>query len=322
MNSIQSEADLDRMRLATQAHMMISAWASAGLFEVLGDGEMHPLSSLPGDLRALRVGATILGHLGLLFTDGTLWGLSPVGLELLDVGALSMTPHREFCREMEGLTEVLKSGTAIEETDIGLIDDDVERARAFMTHLHRRSETPASQSAKWMARWLEPGQRVLDLGGGHGRYASAFSRAGLDATLFDKAVCIDIAKELCGQQLRTLKGDFRLDDLGGPYDAVFLSNIVHGLGPVAIRELLCRVVDVLEPDGRVVVKDYFSQGSGLHPEGAVMFGLVMLMFTKEGRTYTVGEMRDMLAQAGLVPEEVVESVGLGYELIVGRRLAR
>ena len=70
-----------------------------------------------------------------------------------------------------------------------------------------------------------------------------------------------------------------------------------------------------------MVKDFFAQGNGLQPEGAVMFGLVMLMYTSEGRTYTVAEMQDMLALAGMAPEEVVEASELGYELVVGRKLA-
>ena len=321
MNPIKSEADLDRMRRTTQAHMMISAWSSAGLFEALSDGEMRPLSSLPGNSRALHIGATILGHVGLLQTDGVLWGLSPIGVELFAEGALSMSPHEPFCQDLGVLPEVLKSGGTIQDTDIGVVEDEPERVRGFMKYLYRRSEIPAAHAAQWMAQWLAPGQRVLDLGGGHGRYAAAFSKVGLEATLFDKKVCVEIAADLCDAPIQVRSGDFHADDLGGPYDAVFLSNIVHGLGADEIADLLNRIGDVLAPGGRVVVKDFFAQGNGLQPEGAVMFGMVMLMFTKSGRTYTVAEMQDMLALAGLAPDGVVESPELGYELIVGRRLA-
>ena len=320
MHPIQSEADLDRLRRSMQAYMTISAWASAGLFEALGDGEMRPLSALPGDSRAISIGATILGHLGLVQTDGQLWGMSPVGLELYRSGVLDYIPHEDTCRYLGGLPEVLRSGTAIQDTDIGVVESDPERVRRFMLSLYRRSEVPSAHVASWVARWLPEGGRVLDLGGGHGRYAAEMAKQGMEATLFDKPVCTEIARELCGDGIAVLNGDFHTDDLGGPYDAILVSNIVHGLGEGATLALLKRLVAALAPNGRIVVKDFFAQGSGFQPEGAVLFGLVMLMYTKEGRTYTIAEMQDLLARSGLAPEQVVEASELGYELVVGRKL--
>ena len=81
-----------------------------------------------------------------------------------------------------------------------------------------------------------------------------------------------------------------------------------------------RLVEVLAPDGRVVVKDFFAQGSGIRPESRD-FGLVMLMYTTEGRTYTVAEMQDMFTLSGLIPETIVEAPQLGYELVVAWKLA-
>ncbi|MEC7240959.1 MAG: class I SAM-dependent methyltransferase [Myxococcota bacterium] len=321
MHPIQSEADLDRMRRTMMAYMTISAWSSAGFFEPFKDGRMRPLDVLEGDPRALHVGATILGHVGLLQTDGRRWGMSPRGLELLHEGIFDHISHNDTCSYLLGLPDVFRNGTAIQDTDIGVVESDPERVRRFMHALYRRSEKPAAHAAAWMAEWLPKGSRVLDLGGGHGRYAAAMAEHGLEATLFDKAICTAIAREICGDAIQTLDGDFHSDNLGGPYDAVFVSNIVHGLGEEANRALLDRLVEVLAPNGRVVVKDFFAQGGGMHPEGAVMFGLVMLMYTTQGRTYTIGEMQDMLTVSGLIPEEVVEAPQLGYELVVGRKPA-
>jgi SAM-dependent methyltransferase len=214
----------------------------------------------------------------------------------------------------------LKDGTAILETDIGVVEDDPEGVKEFMDMLYRRSDVPAIHSAACLADWLEPGAKVLDLGGGHGRYAKAFVDVGFTATLFDKGICVDIARERHGDEFAVIAGDFHTDDLGGPYDAIFLSNIVHGLDEVANQALIERLADALAPGGRLVVKDFFAEGSGLQPEGAVVFGMVMLMFTQGGRTYTVGEMQDMLALAGLSPAEVVQVTDQGYDLVVGRRL--
>ena len=88
-----------------------------------------------------------------------------------------------------------------------------------------------------------------------------------------------------------------------------------------LHNLVDRLVGALAPGGFLVVKDFFAEGSGMQPEGAVVFGMVMLMFTQGGRTYTLGEMQDMMALAGLHPAEIVHAPDQGYELVVGRRLA-
>jgi len=321
MRPIRSEADLDAMRRNNQAYMMVSAWAAAGLFDALADGRLHPLSALPGNERALQIGATVLGHLGLLQTDGSRWGMSVVAMQLYQEGALRMSPHQASCESFASLPTVLQEGTAVQETDIGVVESDPARVQDFMDYLYRRSDVPAAHSAASLKDWLEPGAKVLDLGGGHGRYAKAFVDEGFQATLFDKGICVDIARARHGQELDYIAGDFHKDELGGPYDAIFLSNIVHGLDEESNQALVDRLVGALAPGGFLVVKDFFAEGSGMQPEGAVVFGMVMLMFTQGGRTYTLGEMQDMMALAGLHPAEIVHAPDQGYELVVGRRLA-
>src|SRR5260221_10918782 len=103
--------------------------------------------------------------------------------------------------------------------------------------LHRRSETGASEAARLIVDlWPEIGDKrtaphILDLGGGHGRYAAAFAEAlpGAAVTLFDREIVVPIARELSGDGFGTLGGDFLQDDLGGPYDIVFMGGIVSGI---------------------------------------------------------------------------------------------
>jgi ubiquinone/menaquinone biosynthesis C-methylase UbiE len=244
-----------------------------------------------------------------------------MGLRLYREGVLNRGSHERNCQGFETLPTLLMEGSSLEDTDIGVVEDDVERVREFMEMLYRRSDRSAEHCADWMVRWLKPGDSVLDLGGGHGRYAMAFAEKGFEATLFDKAVCVEIAKERCGDRIQTLAGDFHVDGLNGPYDAIFLSNIVHGLDEDTILALLKRLVLELKPGGRVVVKDFHTDSSTHQPETAVMFGMVMLMFTKGGRTYSIGEMQDLLALAGLSPNDPVVATDLGYELLSGSLLA-
>ena len=321
MRPIRSEADLDVIRRTAHAYMMISAWGTAGYFDAFGDGEFKRLEQLSGDQRALGIGARILGHLGLLQTDGTRWAFTPTGLALWQAGSLGLAPHAQACTDFAELPTLLQEGTAIAETDIGVVESEPERVRAFMDMLYRRSETATEHVAHCVSTWLPSGARVLDLGGGHGRYAHAMLSRGLQAVLFDKHVCVDLAKERYGDALEYIAGDFHTDDLGGSYDAIILSNIVHGLDATANQALIERLADHLEPGGRLVIKDMFSEGNGLQPEHGVLFAMMMLMFTQGGRTYSVGEMQDMIALSGLSPAEVVDVPDQGFSLVVGKRLA-
>src|SRR5690606_9520379 len=102
------------------------------------------------------------------------------------------------------------------------------------------------------------------------------------ATLFDKAVCVDFARELHGEALEYRVGDFFRDDLGGPYDAALLSNIVHGFSLDENRSLITRLAKALKPGGYLVMKDMFIDDLGADPENAVTFGMTMLLYTQGG----------------------------------------
>jgi len=51
-------------------------------------------------------------------------------------------------------------------------------------------------------------------------------------------------------------GDFHRDDLGGPYDVAWLSQILHGEGPEDCADLLARAVAALRPGGQLWVQEF------------------------------------------------------------------
>jgi len=95
--------------------------------------------------------------------------------------------------------------------------------------------------------------KILDLGGGHGRYSQAFAIAPLAAqvTLFDKELAIEIARELAGSTFQTRAGDFLKDDWGDEYDIIFIAGVVSGLSSADVRQLFERVHQFLKREGRL-----------------------------------------------------------------------
>ena len=324
MEPIRTAADIDHTFRHIRLAAVVCAWSNHGVFNALADGEARRLEELPGDPRALLVTARILGHAGLLVRRGERWALSPEGLQLQQSGALAQYESFDFFKDLSRVGEVLASGKPLNHeegkrnpSNIGVNLEEKERSRRFLQMLYRRSEQSARLTARWVHDALGERGRVLDLGGGHGRYARELAELGHEATLFDFPMSIDLAKELHGDALRYIGGDFFEHDLGGGYDAIIASNIVHGLSPDRNITLLKRAAEALAPGGIVVLKDMFFDRLGMWPPSAAFFGLTMLMYTEAGDTYGLDEVDRWLVEAGLQPQEPV--VYEGFSLAIGRK---
>jgi SAM-dependent methyltransferase len=323
---IQSEHDFDRLARAAKLLAVAAAWTELGLWDELARRkEPVALKDLPGDPRALEICAPVLAHAGLLEGGRDRWMLSAQGRALAAQGALPTRQTFEWLSDLTQLPRMLRDGGAALDpegrpriTSGGVRPDNREATKAFLEMLHRRSGGSADTSALWLTTRIAPGAHVLDLGGGHGRYAQAFVARGFRATLFDFPLVVDLARERHGDTIAYRAGNFHQDDLGGPYDAVFLSNIVHGESPAANASLMARVARALAPGGVVILKDMFIDEQGRDPENAVFFGLTMLFYTAAGRSYSIADVAQWCAAAGFEPPETV--VAETFSLVFARRV--
>lgn len=324
MNQIRNQSDLDRLFQSVRLMSVIVGWASQGLFEAMMEAESMALQELPGDDRALRVTARILANAGLLVRRGDEWALSPSGANLYDEGLLSDDHSLSVFQDLTQISDLLTDGGPVRDEDgekqssrIGVYPDDPERSREFLKVLHRRSESSAKETARWIDKIVGPNSRVLDLGGGHGRYGYELVELGHQATVFDFPLGVEVARELHGDTLECIEGDFLVDDLGGPYDVVLASNIIHGLSEKENQTLVVRIADALAPGGLLVIKDMFLDEFGLWPPGAVYFSMLMLMYTDEGDCYSLDIAQEWFRRAGL---DVLDPVVFdGFALVVGQK---
>jgi hypothetical protein len=321
---IRSNDDLDVLRRSAQAYAVVATWCGAGLFAALSDGEMHDVTTLPGDPRALARSLPILCSLGLVVVDGPRVALTRTGRDLLVAGELSLDGAAAVLGDLSRLDAVARHGGPVRNSDgtsrstkIGVVPDDPAATAAFMDMLYRRSAASADEVARTLAPRLRPGARVLDLGGGHGRYGAALQQRGCQVTLFDYPVCTQLARQRYGDTLSYLAGDFFDDPLGGPYDAIFLSNIVHGLDESQCGRLLTRLREVLVPGGLLAVKDMFLGEHGADPDEAAYFGLTMLMYTDGGKSYSVDEMNRLLIAARVVPSGHIYVRDQRFSMVLG-----
>ena len=155
-------------------------------------------------------------------------------------------------------------------------------------------------------------RRMLDLAGGPATYSIAFLREhpALRATLFDRPAVIEIAKEQVGtaglaDRFDYRAGDCLADPLGGPYDLVFMSNIIHSFSADENRALVARAFQSLEPGGLIIIKDFLTDDDRTGPPYSLTFALIMLVNTPAGGTYSVSEAAEWTGAAGFLPGRMI-----------------
>lgn len=322
---LETEGDLFEWVYAAKALAAVTAWNAFGLFEKMRAGPI-PVSELGADARAIAVTMPVMLHVGLVETDGARVGLSAAANRLLATNGMPTVRNLEMLGDLGRMLDVLRDGGPVRDergqskgTRGGTVDD-LEQTERFLDYLYRISEEPAKSTLLWLGKDLAAGSAVLDLGGGHGRYARAFADAGHTATVFDQPSVIGLARKRHADALRYLEGDFHtVESFGGPYDLVLLCNVVHGESSAANASIIARAARDLRPDGRLAIRDMFIDEHGQDPQNAVFFGMTMLFYTEHGTSPTLRNAREWCERAGLVD---VRSCALEtHQIVTARRPA-
>jgi len=327
-------ARIDAMASAFQEAQVVMTAVRLGLFEALepsAEGLTAPALAerLGADGRGVRILCDALAALGILerVTDagGVRYLNAPPAREALLPDAprskVAMLRHRARLYERWAkLYDAVVTGAPVPED---AIDPRLASGeRAFARAMADVARDSAVRTAEALARAgaLDGVRNILDLGGGPGHYAIELARHadGARATVLDRPETLAVARESIAaaglaDRVTTRAGDAYDGDLGSdlegggaPYDLIFTSNMVHIYPAAANRRLVEDAARALAPGGRLAIKDFLLEPDRLHPPGASLFAVNMLVSTEGGDCYTVDEVADWFRAAGLEPEATVE----------------
>ncbi len=199
------------------------------------------------------------------------------------------------------LEEAIRSGKR--PVDQHIFETDPELGGNVLAVLHRIGR----QSGPALAQRLELAGPVhmLDLGGGAGTNAIAFCQASseVSAIVFDLPATLNLTEKTvkeAGLEARIgfRAGDFTKDELGGPYDLVLMSDILHYQTFEANGALVRKVFGQLAPGGRLVIKDRFLDDTGTGPAWTTAFAIHILVNTQHGGCYKTADARQWMMDAG------------------------
>jgi len=298
-----------------------------GIFEALGENRRTPAevaADLDLDVRAVDVVMCALAAAGILLKeDADRFTIDPGARPFLLAGGsetmVSIIGHnRSMFRSWVQLDGVMRTGAPAPRP---------ERTAEEMEDFIRGMENVSRRSSEEVAAKIDfsGAHRLLDLGGGPGTASLTFARAnpGLECVVFDLEGPVGIAAGRIRQagmedRVTIRAGDFLTDDIGGDFDIVYISNIIHMLSPDRTLELLVKAGRALGPGGRVLVKDFFLEDSRVEPPWTAQFSVNMLVHSEGGKSYTFTEMKDLLARAGFGGLETV-AIARNSMVISGRR---
>ena len=174
----------------------------------------------------------------------------------------------------------------------------------FILAMHNSTMTGRGQA---LARDLDLTGRhhLLDVGGGPGTYSVFLCKANpqLRATVWDLPATIDIARSVVGQfddvadRVDFVQGDWDEDDFGSGYDALLMSNVLHGPSSDP-QPRLAKAFAALDPGGLIIIQDFILNDDRTGPVSAALFNLYIGAFT-------FSELGDLLRASGFTDVRTV-----------------
>jgi SAM-dependent methyltransferase len=312
----RTPAEIFDMMLAYKTTALLGTAVELGVFDSLaggGAGAAEVAGRLGLDERATRLLLNALAAIRLLESDGRSYALAEGAAAHLVRGRPGyvgdMTKVMSSAWEWDALKRlpeaVRRGGTVLEEHAETPGYTYWEDFAAFAGAVARPT---AEAAARALAPWASARERlhVLDMACGHGLYgfvlACHYPRARVWSLDWPNVLPIAVqgAERLdVADRVSTIAGDMFEVPLGGPYDLVLITNVLHHFSEERGTELLRRASQALVPQGKVVLVGFtVEQGPPAADPAPHLFSILMLVWTFAGEVHPVAAYQRMLWEAG------------------------
>nr|WP_017537063.1 class I SAM-dependent methyltransferase [Nocardiopsis halophila] len=325
------------MMTAYKTTSLLRTGIELGVFDVLAERPLRPeevAERLGLDARATRITLDALAALGLLESEDGRLGLSPGADELLvreSPGYFGDMVHvissDEEWEALRRLPEAVRNGGSVLDTDAE--SPEYRYWEDFASYAAAIAEPTAQVVTDTLEPWAKERDDldVLDVACGHGIYGFTFAerhpRARLWALDWPNVLTVTAEHaEAFGLDDRTeyIEGDMFEAPLGGPYDLITITNVLHHFSEERATELLRRAAGVLKPGGRIGIVG-FTLDDGRPPRqdpAPHLFSVLMLVWTSQGEVHPMSAYKRMLSAAGLELEIPAVVPGLPFRVLTAR----
>ena len=326
MTTLETWDDLSELTRGFMVSKLIITAAELELFDFLADEGAtaeEVAAHYGGTQRAFAIVLNALAALGVIEKHDERYRNTPLGRRHL----VTTSPHYlgDGVKLRVNLWERWSKLESILRGDAGempSIMEDPEQNRRFIRAMHAYHFDEAREMAPLLE--LERATTLLDLGGGAASFAIAFCLASpkLKAVMADRAVTLETAREYVAEhgltdRIELRAGDFYDDaafELGGPYDLVFISQVLHIEDEERNRALLEKVARATSPAGRIVINEVAIEESGTEPLWGALFAVSMLVATDRGSTYPQQTIASWLQAAGCTRVDfLTEALTIGHK---------
>jgi ubiquinone/menaquinone biosynthesis C-methylase UbiE len=155
---------------------------------------------------------------------------------------------------------------------------------------------------------------ILDVAAGSAAWSIPFAMANPEAkvTVLDFPEVTPIANEFAekfglADRYSYVEGNIREVDFGrNRYDLIILGHIIHSEGEKWGKKLIKKCYRALTDGGMLLIGEMIPNDARTGPAFPLLFGLNMLIHTKEGGVYTMKQYREWLKDAGFKKARTID----------------
>ncbi|MEV0804796.1 class I SAM-dependent methyltransferase [Micromonospora sp. NPDC050200] len=309
------------------------------VFDLLTDGPQDAdavATKVGANPRGMRILLDALAGIGLLRTIKDRYALLPGSDDLLVStgahyfgGAIRLSASDWEWDAQKHLIDAVRHGGTVTETHA--LTPEFDFWEEFANHTSWFNNGAAELMAENLIPWAKDRDsvEVLDVACSHGSYGFTFAQreprarvTGLDWPNVLEVTARNAERLGVRDRVRLISGDMFSVPLGGPYDIVMLTNVLHHFSERQATELLSRVATAVKPGGRIAVVGHTFEEHDSPETNPLpyMFSVIMLVQTHEGETHSVNTYRKMLSAAGFVNVQTHASDAAMHRVFIADRL--